>query len=86
MAPETAAAFFAIVKIGGIALPLFSGFGAEAAAGRLNDAEAVAVITADGTRRRGKTVRLKRTMDEAAARAPSLRHVVVLNSLGLDIA
>lgn len=86
MLPETAAAFFAIVKIGGIALPLFSGFGAEAAASRLNDAEAVAVITADGTRRRGKTVPLKRTMDEAAEQVPSLRHVVVLNSLGLDIA
>ena len=82
MVPEVAAAFLAIAKIGAIVLPLFSGFGAAALASRLNEADAVAVMTADGTRRRGKTVKLKATVDEAAGQVPSLCHVVVLDHLG----
>ena len=85
MMPETAAAFFAVAKIGGIVVPLFSGFGAEAVASRLNDAGSVAVITADGTLRRGKRVALKPVVDEAAPRVPSLRQVIVLNRLGLPL-
>ncbi len=84
MVPEVAAAFLAIAMIGAIVLPLFSGFGAAALADRLNEADAVVVMTADGTWRRGKTVGLKATMDEAAPDVVSLRHVVVLNHLGLD--
>ena len=53
MLPETAAAFFAIAKIGAIVLPLFSGFGGSAVTVRCNDAAAKAIITVDGTRRRG---------------------------------
>ena len=40
MCPELAAAFFAIAKIGAVVLPLFSGYGADAVAARLQDAEA----------------------------------------------
>src|SRR6185437_485035 len=47
MVPETVAAFLAILRIGAIALPLFSGFGEQAVAERLADAAAKAVITAD---------------------------------------
>jgi acetyl-CoA synthetase len=78
MRPETLAAFFAVAKIGGIVVPLFSGFGADAVASRLRDAGSVAVLTADGSRRRGKVVGLKAVLDEAAPSIPSLRHVVVL--------
>ena len=38
MCPELVAAFFAVIKIGGIVLPLFSGYGADAVATRLQDA------------------------------------------------
>lgn len=82
MAPEAAAAFLAIARIGAIALPLFSGFGAAAIASRLNEARAVAVIAADGTLRRGKTVAMKETLDKAAEQVPTLRHVVVFDRLG----
>ncbi len=85
MLPETAAAFFAIARIGGVAVPLFSGFGAEAIATRLNDASAKAVICADGTRRRGADVPLKPVLDQAAAEVPTLQHVVVLRSRGNDL-
>lgn len=85
MVPETFAAFYAVAKIGAIVQPLFSGFGAGAAAVRMNDAGAVAVITADATRRRGKTVRLKDVMDAAAADVPSLRHMVVLDGMDQSV-
>src|SRR5581483_10609727 len=47
MTPEIAIALLAIAKIGAVILPLFSGYGAGAAAVRLNDASARALFTAD---------------------------------------
>ena len=84
MLPETAAAFLAIVKIGAIALPLFSGFGASAIAARCNDAGARAIIAADGTMRRGRTVAMKVALDDAAAEIPTLEQVIVLDHLHFD--
>lgn len=85
MLPETVAAFFAIAKIGGIAVPLFSGFGVEAVASRLQDADAVALIIADASHRRGRTAALKPVADEAADRVSSLRHIIVYRHLGVDL-
>ena len=67
MCPELVAAFFAVIKIGGIVLPLFSGYGADAVATRLQDAGAVASVTADGFWRRGQPVLMKPTADAALA-------------------
>lgn len=85
MMPEVAAAFFATMKIGGIVLPLFSGYGADAVAARLTDAEVRVLVTADGFLRRGQPVRMKAIADRAADAAPSVRHVVVVPRIGLDI-
>ena len=57
MAPEVVAAVLACAKLGAVFLPIFSGFGADAVATRLADAEAKALITADGFLRRGRVVR-----------------------------
>ncbi|MBI3917846.1 MAG: AMP-binding protein [Betaproteobacteria bacterium] len=84
MLPETCAAFLAIAKIGAIAMPLFSGFGPQPIADRLNDGEAKAVITVDFAWRRGKRIAMKETLDHAAAEAAALRHVVVLERGGGD--
>ena len=78
MVPEIVVAMLAIIKIGGIFLPLFSGFGAGAIISRLNDAEAKALFTADGTYRRGKFCAMKPIADEAASQIPTLRHLIVL--------
>jgi acetyl-CoA synthetase len=78
MVPETVAALFAVAKLGAIFLPIFSGYGADAVAIRLQDAEAVAVVTADGFTRRGKLVRMKETADRAVAQAPSVHTVLVV--------
>ncbi|PYJ02467.1 MAG: AMP-dependent synthetase, partial [Verrucomicrobia bacterium] len=77
MTPEIVVAMLAIIKIGGIFLPLFSGFGPQAIVSRLTDAYAKALFTADACSRRGKDVFLKPVADEAAAQLPSLCHVIV---------
>ena len=81
MIPELAVAFLAVVKIGGIVLPLFSGYGPSAISSRLNDADAKAVFTADGFLRRGKAVAMKATLDRALSDVPSVQHVIVRKRL-----
>ena len=80
MVPEVVAAFFAVVRAGCVVVPLFSGFGREAIATRLNDAGATGVISIDVTRRRGSLIDMKAIMDEALDRVPTVRRQVVLNT------
>ncbi len=84
MVPEVIVAFLAIAKLGGIILPLFSGYGPEAVSTRLNDAGARALFTADGFFRRGKHIDMKRVADEALFSAPTVEQVVVLRRTGAD--
>lgn len=86
MTPEIAVALLAIAKIGGIILPLFSGYGAGAAITRLQDAEAKALFTADGFYRRGHVVPMKPTADEALAQCPTVERCIVLRRVGNEIA
>jgi acetyl-CoA synthetase len=85
MTPEIVVAMLAIIKIGAVFLPLFSGFGVDAIASRLADAEAKALFTADGLYRRGQIVPLKPTVDEATISLPTLRHVIVLKRTGASV-
>ena len=80
--PHAVAGMLAIMKLGCIAMPLFSGYGAQALADRLNIAEAAAILTVDGTTRRGQAVPMKAVVDEAVASVPSVRHVVYLDRFG----
>ncbi len=82
MSIEVVAAFYAVVKIGAVAVPIFSGFGAPAVAARLADAGAIALVTADAVPRRGRPVSMKAVADEALEAVPGVRHVVVHERLG----
>lgn len=82
MTLELAVALLAVVKIGGVILPLFSGYGPRAIATRLNDAGAKALFTADGFMRRGKRIAMKETADQALALAPSVQHAIVQDVTG----
>lgn len=84
MIPEIVIALLAIAKIGGVILPLFSGFGPSAIATRLNDAHAKALFVADGVYRRGKTIKMKPVADDALADVPSVEKVIVFPRLGIE--
>ncbi len=85
MIPEIVPALLAIAKIGGIILPLFSGYGVNAITTRLVDADAKALFTADGVFRRGKPVDMKSVADQALDLAPTVEHVIVVDRIGLDL-
>jgi acetyl-CoA synthetase len=83
--PETFIAFFAILKIGAVIMPLFSGFGPNPIQSRLNHGEPKAVITASGTWRRGVAAPLKSVLDAALEQSPSVQHVIVVERTGLEV-
>jgi len=84
MSPQVAIASHACAHLGAVQVPIFSGFAAPAIAARLADAKAKAVITADGSLRRGQIVPMKAVADEAIADAPTVTHTVVWRRLGLE--
>ncbi len=78
MIPEVAIAMLACARIGAAHSVVFGGFSAESLRDRINDAQAVCLITADGGYRRGQVLPLKRFADEALQECPSIRHTVVV--------
>jgi acetyl-CoA synthetase len=78
MIPEAAIAMLACARIGAPHSVVFGGFSADSLRDRINDAEAVALITADGGYRRGTMIPLKSLADEALTSCPSIHHVLVV--------
>jgi acetyl-CoA synthetase len=85
MSPEVAIASHAVAHLGAVQVPVFSGFAAPAISARLADAGAKALITADGSLRRGQAVPMKEIADEALRGAPTVAHVVVWRRLGGEV-
>ena len=82
MIPELPIAMLACARIGAPHTVVFGGFSAEALAGRIDDAQAKVVITADGGWRRGKPVNLKSAADEACAMSKTIEHQLVVRRIG----
>ena len=76
--PELAIAMLACARIGAVHSVVFGGFSAESLRDRINDAQAVLLVTADGGYRRGHIVPLKQMADEALQGTPSIRNVVIV--------
>ncbi len=85
MLPETASLTLACAKLGAVFTPVFSGYGAEALAARVQDCEAKLLVTADGCFRRGGVVPMKPVADEAAARCPTVEHLLVVRRTGCPV-
>jgi acetyl-CoA synthetase len=85
MIPEAAVAMLACARIGATHSVVFGGFSVDSLAGRIEDAQAKLVITADGGYRRGNPAALKPTVDESVARCPSVEHVLVVRRTGQDV-
>jgi acetyl-CoA synthetase len=85
MVPETPIAMLACARIGAPHTVVFGGFSADSLGGRLQDMECEVLITQDEAWRRGQTVPLKQTADEALAECPSVHSVVVLRRTRGDV-
>jgi acetyl-CoA synthetase len=82
MVPEVISILYGCFKVGAIAVPIFSGFGVDATATRIEDSACSVLFTGDGFYRRGEEVRLKEAADEAIAEAGHVEHTIVFDRLG----
>lgn len=73
---EATVSLLAIVHLGAIVVPLFSGFGVDAVVARLSACDARMVIATTGFSRRSKRVDVQATMRDAWQQLPSLQQVV----------
>lgn len=86
MIPEAVVAMLAVARIGAVHSVIFGGFSAESLRSRIDDAEAVVVITADGGYRKGRATPLKPAVDAALASGDSsVRTVLVVERTGGDV-
>jgi len=84
MIPETVVAMLACTRIGAAHSVVFGGFSPDSLTDRINDAEAVLVVTADAGYRRGVPSALKPNVDAALEGCSSVRHVIVVDRCGTD--
>ncbi|CAE1141412.1 acetate--CoA ligase [Serratia sp. Tan611] len=84
MVPEAAVAMLACARIGAVHSVIFGGFSPEAVAGRIIDSNARLVITADEGLRAGRSVPLKKNVDDALKNpgVTSVDNVVVFQRTG----
>jgi acetyl-CoA synthetase len=85
MIPELPVAMLACARIGAAHSVIFGGFSPDSIVDRVNDAECVALITADQGWRRGKQVPLKENCDAAMRSTPSIKHCIVAKRVGEPI-
>jgi acetyl-CoA synthetase len=82
MIPQAAYAMLACARIGAVHSVVFGGFSADSIAGRIQDCDSRVVITADEGVRGGKTIPLKKNVDEALSQCPDVSSVLVIARTG----
>ncbi len=83
--PEIAISMLACAKIGAIHSVVYGGFSVDALQGRIEDSESRVCVTADGGWMNGKVVELKKTMDDAVRRCPTVETVIVVRRTGQEV-
>ena len=87
MVPEAAVAMLACARIGAVHSVIFGGFSPEAVAGRIVDSSSRLVITADEGVRAGRSIPLKKNVDDALKNpaVTTIENVVVFKRTGGSI-
>jgi acetyl-CoA synthetase len=86
MIPEVVVAMLACARIGAPHNVVFGGFSAESVRERLEFSEAKALVTVDGSRRKGRALPVKAEVDAHMHDLPRLERVVVVRHAGIDCA
>jgi len=81
MTPDALIAYLAIAAVGGIVVPLFSGFGSAALAARLCDAEARVLLAPRRTIRGGREIDMWSRSCEAVAQAATTEQLLELSDI-----
>ncbi|MEI9987416.1 MAG: acetate--CoA ligase [Aliidongia sp.] len=82
MIPEAAFAMLACARIGAVHSVVFGGFSPDSLIGRIQDAKASVLITADEGARGGRHVPLKANADEALKQCSDVKTVIVVKRTG----
>ncbi|HEX4533923.1 MAG TPA: acetate--CoA ligase, partial [Rhizomicrobium sp.] len=82
MIPEAAYAMLACARIGAVHSVIFAGFSPDSIANRIQDCASDFVITSDEGLRGGKPLPLKKNVDEALAKCPNVKSVLVVKHTG----
>jgi acetyl-CoA synthetase len=85
MVPELPVAMLACTRLGAPHTAVFGGFSADSLSSRMVDMGCEVLITQDEAWRRGSTVPLKRTADEALSDAPGVKRCLVVRRTGNDV-
>ncbi|MFL5891147.1 MAG: acetate--CoA ligase [Solirubrobacterales bacterium] len=84
MIPEVVVAMLACARIGAPHNVVFGGFSPDAVKERMEFAEAKALVTVDGARRKGKTAPIKAAVDEKIGDVGSIETIFVVKATGAD--
>lgn len=86
MVPQAAFTMLACARLGAVHSVVFGGFSADAIRDRVNDCNAQIIVTQDEGPRGGRVTPLKTTVDRALEECAGVRHVLVYDRTGADVA
>ncbi len=85
MIPELAFSLLAVSRIGAIHSVVFGGFSPSAIQDRIHDSSSSFVITSDEGIRGGRTIPMKKNVDDALTSCPTVEKVLVVRRTGAEV-